>query len=75
MRRYGAVALLLAFWCLWMAAWQWAGWWRVAAVPNAPNAIRLIGRLMARVLWQQSEIFRDTGRWWLVLPLLRVTTF
>lgn len=39
------------------------------------NAYRLIGRLMAKALWQQSEIFRDTGRWWMVLPLLRITTF
>jgi len=39
------------------------------------NAFRLLGRLLAKVLWQQSEVFRDTGRWWLVMPLLRVTTF
>lgn len=39
------------------------------------NAYRLLGRLVAKVLWQQSEIFRDTGRWWMVLPLLRITTF
>ncbi len=41
--------------------------------PN--NAYRLLGRLLAKSLWQQSEIFRDTGRWWMVLPLLRITTF
>lgn len=39
------------------------------------NSYRLLGRLLARVVWQQSEIFRDTGRWWMVLPLLRITTF
>lgn len=45
------------------------------AVPESTNAYRLLGRLLAKALWQQSEIFRDTGRWWMVLPLLRITTF
>lgn len=44
-------------------------------VPESTNAYRLLGRLLAKALWQQSEIFRDTGRWWMVLPLLRITTF
>ena len=43
--------------------------------PEHTNAYRLLGRLLAKTLWQQSEIFRDTGRWWMVLPLLRITTF
>ncbi len=43
--------------------------------PDQGNGIRLIGRLLAKSIWQQSEIFRDTGRWWMVLPLLRITTF
>ncbi len=45
------------------------------AVSESTNAYRLLGRLLAKALWQQSEIFRDTGRWWMVLPLLRITTF
>lgn len=44
-------------------------------VSEHTNAYRLLGRLAAKTLWQQSEIFRDTGRWWMVLPLLRITTF
>ncbi len=45
------------------------------AVSENANGYRLLGRLIAKALWQQSEIFRDTGRWWMVLPLLRITTF
>jgi tetratricopeptide (TPR) repeat protein len=76
-RRYSVIAILIGFWLFFTGVWRWAGWERLAIrqPEGQVNALRLMGRLMARVLWQQSEIFRDTGRWWLVLPLLRVTTF
>lgn len=51
------------------------GRWVLPEGAEVPNGFRLLGRLLAAVVWQQSEVFRDTGRWWLVLPLLRVTTF
>ncbi len=48
---------------------------RFTLSPEQTNGFRLLGRLLAKALWQQSEVFRDTGRWWMVLPLLRITTF
>lgn len=72
MKKYWNIILLLCFWIITSFLAQ------LKMKPNVAtqtNVYRLLGRLLAKVLWQQSEIFRDTGRWWMVLPLLRITTF
>lgn len=73
MKRYRLIIALILIWFISSAVI------RLSVSPIAPseqfNGYRILGRLLAKVLWQQSEIFRDTGRWWMVLPLLRVTTF
>lgn len=75
MLRYYRVIIAL------IVLWVTAGMLGQATLPSpsrsagTPSGFRLLGRLFARVLWHQSEVFRDTGRWWMVLPLLRITTF
>lgn len=72
MRRYSVILALAIVWFISGLAF------RVnlpTTIESQPNGFRLMGRLLARFLWQQSEVFRDTGRWWMVLPLLRITTF
>lgn len=72
MRKY---SLIVIFFCFWMIiSWVIESNFRLVISSNQVNGYRLIGRLLAKALWQQSEIFRDTGRWWMVLPLLRITT-
>ncbi|MCS7225210.1 MAG: hypothetical protein NZ959_11785 [Armatimonadetes bacterium] len=75
MRNRTYIAVLMALWLLSTAAVR--STWRLELGEDlrVGNGFRQIGRLLAAALWQQSEVFRDTGRWWLVLPLLRVTTF
>lgn len=72
MRRYSTAIILVLAWFLSIAAFRW----NVPAMPleSQASGFRLLGRLAARILWQQSEVFRDTGRWWMVVPLLRITT-
>ena len=73
MRKYYPIAILL---CLWLIITTFVNLRLTPMVTSEQiNGYRLLGRLIAKALWQQSEIFRDTGRWWLVLPLLRITTF
>ncbi len=72
MRRYSTTVIALVL--LWFLS-TFAFRWNVPTLSeNPPSGFRLLGRLAARVLWQQSEVFRDTGRWWMVVPLLRITT-
>jgi len=73
MKKYRPIVFLL---CLWIIVTFIMHLKHPAfAVSENANGYRLLGRLIAKALWQQSEIFRDTGRWWMVLPLLRITTF
>ncbi len=71
--KYRPLAILIGLWILATLITQL----KLSPVVTSEhtNAYRLLGRLVAKALWQQSEIFRDTGRWWMVLPLLRITTF
>lgn len=73
MKKYCPLGILVCLWVI--AAFLTQLKLTPPVVSEHTNAYRLLGRLMAKALWQQSEIFRDTGRWWMVLPLLRITTF
>ncbi len=73
MRQRLAIFILVLCWIVVGALFQ--SNLRLTLPPEQTNGFRLLGRLLAKALWQQSEVFRDTGRWWMVLPLLRITTF